>query len=429
MSTPPTAASPPGGLRRRRGSSESHDSLMKADKDKDKEKPANPDEVRSSKWKNWWVRFTFTFLMIGGFAFIIYLGPFYLTLLVIGIQMMCFKEIIAIGHVLSKEKKLPWFRVLNWFFLLAANYYFYGESLIYYFQGLVNKEEILIKLAAHHRFISFCLYMSGFVLFVLSLKRGHYKFQFGQFAWTHITLLLIVTQSQFVITNIFEGIIWFLLPAAAVICNDIMAYVFGFFFGRTPLIKLSPKKTWEGFVGGLFSTVVFCFYFSRFLSQYEYFVCPTKYAYGRSHSPHCDIAYHFIPRDFNLPAAVQEILSVIGIHWSTINIAPIQMHSLAVAIFASLIAPFGGFFASGFKRAFQIKDFGDIIPGHGGITDRFDCQYLMATFAFVYHSTFIKTISIAPAALISAFTLLDVDRQIEVFETLKDLLQRKGVAV
>jgi len=36
-------------------------------------------------------------------------------------------------------------------------------------------------------------------------------------------------------------------------------------------------------------------------------------------------------------------------------------------VFASLIAPFGGFFASGFKRAFRIKDFGDLIPGHGGL--------------------------------------------------------------
>jgi hypothetical protein len=34
------------------------------------------------------------------------------------------------------------------------------------------------------------------------------------------------------------------------------------------------------------------------------------------------------------------------------------------------VAPFGGFFASGFKRAFKIKDFGDAIPGHGGFTDR-----------------------------------------------------------
>jgi phosphatidate cytidylyltransferase len=45
-----------------------------------------------------------------------------------------------------------------------------------------------------------------------------------------------------------------------------------------------------------------------------------------------------------------------------------------MACFASLVAPFGGFFASGFKRAFNIKDFGDSIPGHGGMTDRMDCQ-------------------------------------------------------
>jgi phosphatidate cytidylyltransferase len=36
-----------------------------------------------------------------------------------------------------------------------------------------------------------------------------------------------------------------------------MAYMFGFFFGKTPLIKLSPKKTWEGFIGGALSTVLF----------------------------------------------------------------------------------------------------------------------------------------------------------------------------
>lgn len=54
---------------------------------------------------------------------------------------------------------------------------------------------------------------------------------------------------------------------------------------------------------------------------------------------------------------------------------PYQFHLLFMAGFASLVAPFGGFFASGFKRAFNIKDFGDSIPGHGGMTDRMDCQY------------------------------------------------------
>ena len=58
----------------------------------------------------------------------------------------------------------------------------------------------------------------------------------------------------------------------------------------------------------------------------------------------------------------------------TISYAPYQLHLLLLACFASLVAPFGGFFASGFKRAFNIKDFGQSIPGHGGMTDRMDCQ-------------------------------------------------------
>ncbi len=58
----------------------------------------------------------------------------------------------------------------------------------------------------------------------------------------------------------------------------------------------------------------------------------------------------------------------------TLHYTPFQIHCLVMATFASLVAPFGGFFASGFKRAFNIKDFGHSIPGHGGMTDRMDCQ-------------------------------------------------------
>jgi len=60
-----------------------------------------------------------------------------------------------------------------------------------------------------------------------------------------------------------------------------------------------------------------------------------------------------------------------------------------MGLFASFIAPFGGFLASGFKRAFKIKDFSSVIPGHGGFTDRFDCQLLMGAFAYVYAHYFL----------------------------------------
>lgn len=55
----------------------------------------------------------------------------------------------------------------------------------------------------------------------------------------------------------------------------------------------------------------------------------------------------------------------------------IHFHTFFMGLFASLLAPLGGFFASGFKRAIKIKDFGTTIPGHGGLTDRMDCQMLM----------------------------------------------------
>jgi phosphatidate cytidylyltransferase len=55
----------------------------------------------------------------------------------------------------------------------------------------------------------------------------------------------------------YEGMIWMVFPSLLVTVNDIFAYIFGKTFGRTPLIELSPKKTLEGFIGGMVSTLVF----------------------------------------------------------------------------------------------------------------------------------------------------------------------------
>lgn len=118
--------------------------------------------------------------------------------------------------------------------------------------------------------------LAGFVFFVASLQAGHYKFQFTNFAWTHMALYLIVVQAHFVMNNVFEGMIWFFLPTALVITNDIFAYICGIAFGRTQLIKLSPKKTVEGFVGAWITTVLFGMVLVNLMIRSKYFICPVN---------------------------------------------------------------------------------------------------------------------------------------------------------
>ena len=47
----------------------------------------------------------------------------------------------------------------------------------------------------------------------------------------------------------------------------------GFTVGRTPLIKLSPKKTWEGFIGGALLTLVASWYLADYMSRYRWMTC------------------------------------------------------------------------------------------------------------------------------------------------------------
>lgn len=114
------------------------------------------------------------------------------------------------------------------------------------------------------------------MFFVASLKKGHYKFQFTQFATTHVALYLVVLQSHFIINNVFEGMIWFFLPVSLVITNDIFAYICGITFGRTQLIKISPKKTVEGFLGAWICTLLWGIVMTNILMRSKYFICPVK---------------------------------------------------------------------------------------------------------------------------------------------------------
>ena len=130
--------------------------------------------------------------------------------------------------------------------------------------------------------------------------------------------------------------------------TDAGAYFIGVFFGKNKINeRISPKKTWEGFVGG----VVISFLVS--------FGVGMAFAFGDY-----PILVNFLDKE----------------HWFYILIL-----SIIIPIFATL----GDFVFSSIKRHWGIKDYGKLIPGHGGILDRLDSIF----FAVIVTSIFIFMIS------------------------------------
>ena len=183
-----------------------------------------------------------------------------------------------------------------------------------------------------------------------------------------MALFLIVGQAHFVINNIFEGFIWFILPVSMVICNDIWAYLCGITFGRTPLIQISPKKTWEGFLGAWFFTVLWGVLVTHFVARYKYFICPVN----------------------DLGANI----------WSGLECRP--------------------------NPVFVARDYS--IPGHGGMTDRMDCQFIMGSIAFFYYSSFIAVHHTTVGGVIeAAVTGLTYEEQMDVVKILSKHLVNQDV--
>jgi len=220
------------------------------------------------------------------------------------------------------------------------------------------------------------LYVLGFLVFILSLEKKFYKYQFKMFAWNHMILAIFPLQSALIVNNIFKGLVWFVFPAILVICNDITAYIFGRMFGRTQLSSLSPKKTWEGAIGAFISTMMFSLFLSKLLLHLDFFLCPIKEIHAIPFlKTACDTSV--LAKDVSFTVSIPFLSSY------NFTLKQIQIHALMLGLFSSLIAPLGGLFASGFKRAVKIKDFANTIPGHGGLTDRMDCQILMVIILIV----------------------------------------------
>jgi len=219
-----------------------------------------------------------------------------------------------------------------------------------------------------------------------------FRMYLGDWAGSNFALIFLLGQSSFWIKTIQTyGLTWVLYPALLVVVNDTMAYIFGVLFGKHKLLPtLSPKKTVEGFVGAGVSTAAVSIPLFDLFVRRGWFQDAVTVATVSAEQQVNDLFKNASTNggtvDSTSNSAKQLLNTILCQTTDTCtNTSKCRMtHALVLAMYASLIAPFGGFLASAVKRAHGAKDFGSLIPGHGGVIDRFDCQIVMAPFVFLY---------------------------------------------
>ena len=117
--------------------------------------------------------------------------------------------------------------------------------------------------------------------------------------------------------------------------NDTGAYLSGMSFGRHKLMeRISPKKTWEGFIGGIILASLIAWFLSGWLGVID------------------------------------------KIHW------------IIIALIVSIAGTYGDLIESMLKRSIGVKDSGTIMPGHGGFLDRFDSAIISFPLVYLFISLF-----------------------------------------
>lgn len=381
----------------------------------------------------------------------IYMGHVYVCLLVALIEVMVFRELVSVRYKDNFDKiqdSIPLFRTTQWLWFFVAVTYTYGEFVADILQSNPRLHYLMEKLCIQYLpLTSFQLYSCTFVMTIASLQREHIKFQINQLCWTLLVLCLTVGQLKYVMHNMFNGFFWFVFPCCLVITNDTGAYIAGMLLGRRltkrQFISFSPNKTWEGFIGGWFFTMICAWFLSRFLAQYTWMTCPVNEFNFLPQPLECEVdpifqhaqsilpseLFDMLPRNLakKIPGVIEMCRYTDQTSDETIvvkcadatqpmhhdhfemkidDIYPIQLHSLSLALFASFVAPFGGFLASAIKRAYGVKDFAALIPGHGGVMDRMDCQFIMALCTWVHFNTFVRATTVSVPKLAYLYSLL-----------------------
>ena len=131
-------------------------------------------------------------------------------------------------------------------------------------------------------------------------------------------------------TSLSNGISIPLLIIFSVWLNDTCAYLVGSFIGKTPFSKISPKKTWEGTIGGAILCIV-----------------------------------------------------IIGTVGSYLFFGQVTLLAFLIGAIGAVVGTLGDLWESKLKRMADVKDSGNMLPGHGGFLDRFDSMLLATPIVWI----------------------------------------------
>ena len=182
-----------------------------------------------------------------------------------------------------------------------------------------------------------------YVFVVVTTMAAIYVFSFPRFTFEKVSYAIVgalytplFVTSIYLIRNHSDGrFLFWLVFISSWIC-DTCAYLVGCSIGKHKLAPvLSPKKSIEGAIGGVLGSVIVAFVFGYFV-QYKLF-------------------------------------------GGTNNV----IQYMIICFFGAIISQVGDLFASAIKRNNDIKDYGTLIPGHGGILDRFDSVIFVAPIIYI----------------------------------------------
>ncbi len=250
---------------------------------------------------------------------------------------LAFTVVLVCAAAISAHELIGMFTVVEgpeWFAVAVAALLPFAPYWAAHHQGHVYPPEIPVLLAV----------LAMALLIVNMFRRGALeeaprRAAISALAWIYCGLLVATVNG---VRQRF-GFAWVILAFVITWMNDICAYFAGRFFGKHPLYpRVSPKKTWEGFAGGVAGSVL-----GALVARAIFLAVP-------------------------LPGDESFALSWAG--------------CVGVGLGASALGPVGDLVESMFKRAAGVKDSGKLIPGHGGILDRIDALLFVGPWVYLWAS-------------------------------------------